>query len=172
MPMTREDAGPWYQEPWPWLLMAGPAAVIVAGFATLWIAVASNDGLIVNDYYKQGLAINQTLQRDTLAAQRGYQAVARMSSGDNRISVQLAAAPGVPLPDMLHLRMVHPTRSGRDGLVLLRQDKPGSYDGVVPARAAGRRILMLEDTQSAWRLTGEVVLPLHEPAILKPASLQ
>ncbi len=171
MLMTREDAGPWYREPWPWLLMAGPVAVIVAGFATLWIAVASSDGLVVDDYYKRGLAINQTLQRDTLAAQRGYQATARMAGEGHRISVQLAAAPGMPLPDILHLRMVHPTRSGRDGLVLLRQGKPGSYDGVVPALAAGRRILMLEDAQSAWRLTGEAVLPLHEPVILKPASL-
>ena len=29
---------PWYREPWPWILMAGPAIVVVAGFATLFIA--------------------------------------------------------------------------------------------------------------------------------------
>ena len=66
MQMTGKDIGPWYREPWPWLLMAGPAAVVVAGFATLWLAVSSNDGLVADDYYKQGLAINQTLQREAL----------------------------------------------------------------------------------------------------------
>ena len=44
---------PWYREPWPWLLMAGPATVLVAGAATTWIAFASADGLVAEDYYKQ-----------------------------------------------------------------------------------------------------------------------
>ncbi|HSC95836.1 MAG TPA: FixH family protein, partial [Burkholderiales bacterium] len=42
---------PWYRERWPWLLMAGPAAVLVAGAATIWIAFASADGLVAEDYY-------------------------------------------------------------------------------------------------------------------------
>ena len=37
---------PWYREPWPWILMAGPAIVVVAGIATAWLAVRSNDGLV------------------------------------------------------------------------------------------------------------------------------
>jgi hypothetical protein len=54
-------AKPWYREPWPWLLMAGPAAVIVAGGITTWIAFATFDGLVVEDYYRRGLNINATL---------------------------------------------------------------------------------------------------------------
>jgi hypothetical protein len=34
--------------------------VIVAGAVTVWLAVVSNDGLVTDDYYKQGLAVNQT----------------------------------------------------------------------------------------------------------------
>lgn len=171
MKFAREDAVPWYREPWPWLLMAGPAMVVVAGIATLWIAVASNDGLVVDDYYKRGLAINQAMQRDTLAAQRGYRATVKMASAGRGITVQLAAAAGVPLPDTLRLLIVHPTRAGMDGLVLLRQGKAGAYDGVVPAVADGRRILVLEDVQSTWRLTADATLPARETVILKPANL-
>jgi hypothetical protein len=40
---------PWYREPRPWILMAGPAAAVVAGAVTLWLALASADG-IVADY--------------------------------------------------------------------------------------------------------------------------
>ena len=40
---------PWYREPWPWILMAGPAIVVVAGFTTLVIAVRTADP-IVSDY--------------------------------------------------------------------------------------------------------------------------
>jgi len=38
--------------------MAGPAAVIVAGFFTMALAFRTEDGLVAEDYYKQGLAIN------------------------------------------------------------------------------------------------------------------
>ena len=46
------QANPWYREPWPWILMAGPATVVVAGIVTAWIAVANQDPLVVDNYYK------------------------------------------------------------------------------------------------------------------------
>ena len=52
---------PWYREPWPWILMSGPAAVLIAGAATLWLAFTSSDGLVADDYYVRGLQINREL---------------------------------------------------------------------------------------------------------------
>jgi hypothetical protein len=37
---------PWYRHRWPWLLMLGPAIVVVAGIATAAIAVATADTLV------------------------------------------------------------------------------------------------------------------------------
>ena len=37
---------PWYREPWPWLLAAGPAAVVAAGAVTIWLAVSHPDPVI------------------------------------------------------------------------------------------------------------------------------
>ena len=42
MTLRSSDSNPWYKERWPWLLMAGPAIVIVAGFITAWLAIVSN----------------------------------------------------------------------------------------------------------------------------------
>jgi hypothetical protein len=67
-------AQPWYREPWPWLLMLGPLVVIVAGFVTAYLAVVSNDGLVEDDYYKQGLAVNQRTARAQRAAELGIEA--------------------------------------------------------------------------------------------------
>jgi uncharacterized protein len=39
----------WYREPWPWLLMAGPAIVVVAGLYTAYLAVTTNDALVAGD---------------------------------------------------------------------------------------------------------------------------
>ena len=61
------DSGPWYREPWPWLLMLGPAIVVVAGLYTAILAVRSDDGLVATDYYRQGLEINKKLSREAIA---------------------------------------------------------------------------------------------------------
>lgn len=61
--MKQEDqqAKPWWQYGHVWLIIAGPLAVIVAGFVTLAIAIKSPDPVLAEDYYKRGLDINKTL---------------------------------------------------------------------------------------------------------------
>jgi uncharacterized protein len=159
---------PWYREPWPWLLMAGPVSVIFAGIATIWIAVVSSDGLVVDDYYKQGLAINQTLERGALATRLGYRGELQLASDARSVSLRLEAAEGAVLPPQLQLRVVHPTRAGRDGLVLLRQSGPGEYQGAVPELSVGSWILMLEDMQSSWRIGGRLAVPALAAVTLLP----
>ncbi len=65
---------PWWRHGHVWLLIAGPATVVVAGFATLVIAMRSPDPVVAPDYYRRGLEINKTLAaRDKahLPAQQG-----------------------------------------------------------------------------------------------------
>ena len=143
----------WYREPWPWLLMAGPAIVIVAGFYTLWLAVRSDDGLVADDYYKRGLAINQTLLR----AQRAEQLTlaARVEPGVDGGQVRVTVTGGAALPPALRLRLIHPTQAVADQWIELRAVGPGIYEGTRVAPAAGRRVMMLEDAARTWRLAGE-----------------
>jgi uncharacterized protein len=65
--MTKEtmpaEPAPWWRYGHVWLVIAGPAAVVVAGFVTLWIAVRSPDPVVAADYYRQGIEINRTLER-------------------------------------------------------------------------------------------------------------
>ena len=63
---------PWYRERWPWILMSGPAIVIVAGVITTWIAFATSDGLVADDYYKRGLEVNAVLKREQEARNGAY----------------------------------------------------------------------------------------------------
>lgn len=72
--MTIDDtpALPWWRFPLVWMVIAGPAIVVVAGFATLWIAVRSPDPVVAPDYYRRGIEINQTLtERPLLPAVTG-----------------------------------------------------------------------------------------------------
>lgn len=52
---------PWWAHGHVWLLIAGPVAVIVAGIATLVLAVRTPDPLVAEDYYRRGIEINKTL---------------------------------------------------------------------------------------------------------------
>lgn len=142
----------WYREPWPWILIAGPAIVIVACLVTAWLAFSGEDGLVIDDYYKQGLAINQTLSRSDAAGRLGIEA--EVYFVDGRVRVQLAAAAG---PGTLTLRVLHPTRAGMDQSLNLGAVEPGVYEGRLPPLRPGRWHVVLE--QRDWRLAGDLTLP-------------
>ncbi len=56
-------AKPWWKFGHVWMLIAGPAIVVVAGFATLWLAIRQPDPVIAEDYYRRGVEINRTLSQ-------------------------------------------------------------------------------------------------------------
>ena len=139
---------PWYRERWPWLLMAGPVAVLLAGAATTWIAFASADGLVAEDYYKQGLGINRRLAREDEARLRAISAEVKLEAG--AITVRLSGA----APEALFVHLAHATRSGHD--VRLRLRRTGDlYEAVLPPLPAGRWRIAIEEPRGAWRILKE-----------------
>lgn len=145
-------ANPWYRERWPWILMSGPAIVVVAGVVTTAIAVRSFDGLVADDYYKQGLGVNRAMEREGEARALGISARVQANDGRARVRVTLvAAAP----PPSLRLTLTHPTLPAEDQSILLVQAAPGIYEGAM--RPPPRTVMhaRLEDPAGRWRLAGE-----------------
>jgi len=140
---------PWYREPWPWLLMSGPAAVLVAGAITTWIAFRTADGLVVEDYYKQGLAINKVLKREETAQRLGLSARVVLSPG--RLEVRLDG----PQPEVIFATLAHATRAGNDLRLRLARSSRGVYEADLPPLAAGRWRIVLEDPARTWRVVSE-----------------
>ena len=143
------NAIPWYRDRWPWLLMSGPAAVLLAGAITTWIAFASADGLVAEDYYRQGLGINKRLEREEAARQRGLSVNVRISGGTIKIFLQGESPPAV----FVHL--AHATRAGHDVRLRLAPVSPGVYEAQLPELPAGRWRIGIEDPQGAWRIVKE-----------------
>jgi len=144
----RDDAQAWYREPWVWFVAGLPAVAIVASFASLGIAIATDDGVVAEDYYKQGLAVNQVLRREALA--RDLHLVATVTFSGGRVEVALPG--GAERFPQLRLRLIHPTRSGLDQTALLRASG-GAYEGRLAATDGEPRLLVLEDAGATWRLT-------------------
>jgi hypothetical protein len=140
---------PWYREPWPWILMSGPAAAIVAGAATFWIAASGADGLVADDYYKRGLAINQVLALEENARRLGVHARAVVRDGHLRVALSGAA------PEALFAQLAHATRAGFDQRLRLARTAPGVYEAELPPLAAGRWRVVIEDPRREWRVVQE-----------------
>lgn len=167
--MNSNVVKPWYREPWPWILAAGPFIVVVAGIYTAWLAVKSNDGLVTDDYYRKGLSVNQTIARSEEAAKMGLVAGVRVS--EDALSVRLqASGKSFVMPPTLVVTITHPTRAGLDQSRLLVR-AGDIYSGEFRLPAAGHWLVLLEDEGKTWRLMGNVVLPANgETLIGAPAA--
>jgi len=142
-------ANPWYREPWLWFILSGPAAVLVAGAITTWIAYATADGLVAEDYYREGLAINKVLAREAVARERGISLQISRSGSTLRIRMQGADEPA------LFAHLVHATREGHDVKIRLPRVAPGVYETEMPALPAGRWRVAVEDPKGEWRMVKE-----------------
>jgi hypothetical protein len=140
---------PWYRQLWPWLILSGPAAVLVAGAATIWIAFASADGLVAEDYYRQGMAINKVLAREEQAKRLGIAVQVKMERDAIRIRLEGAS------PDALFVHLVHATRAGHDQRLRLAPAGGGAYEAGLEPLPPGRWRIVIEDPRATWRIVYE-----------------
>lgn len=153
--MTSENAPfRWYREPIVWLIVAIPASAVVMGAIMLGLAVSTYDGLVADDYYKKGLQINRSMERDARAKQHGLSSLVRLGPRGGVIEVALDGNHGFQVPEVVNLRLFHATRPGLDRDIVLRRVAAGRYLASRPPLAPGRWYLQLDADD--WRLTGEL----------------
>ena len=58
----------WYREPWPWIVMAGPAAAVIGSLVSAYLAIHGADPVVDEDYYQHGLQINRELAQQPQAS--------------------------------------------------------------------------------------------------------
>jgi hypothetical protein len=132
--------------------MVAPLAAVLMGVVMMVLATRSDDGLVSDDYYKQGLAINQILDRERRAAALRVSGMLEFSADRGQVHLRLDQD-GDP-PPALSLTLVHPTRAGLDQSVTLIRTAPGIFSGELRAPIAGRWLLALEDDHRRWRVSG------------------
>lgn len=171
-PAANADTRPWYRHRWPWLLAIAPTAALLGGIVTLWLAITTSDSLVVDDYYREGRAINQQIARDRLAAALGLHAELRFASGaDPAVVLQLAAERGTEWPPELTLRIVHATIAARDREFHLEHVGDGRYRAAAAApEPGGRWLVQLEDPGRTWRLVAPAVTRFDAPLALQATT--
>lgn len=164
--LTPKSTVPWYRQGWPWFLIALPAASVVAGVITLIIAIQTFDGLVVDDYYKEGRAIVQTIGRTEHAIELGMRAQLNVRS--ESVRVELAAADLTNIPRRIILSITHPTRGGQDQQLVM-EGASGVFEGPVETLSTGRWLFQIEDEARSWRMNGAAFLPAAGVIEIDPA---
>lgn len=148
---------PWYREPFVWLVIFFPAVAVVGGMITIRLAIVSNDGLVADDYYKQGLEINQVLERDKAANTHGLQATMQFDYDNQGLQLVLTAHAHYVLPEQVTLHFIHRTRPGLDKVLILKKGLNHTYRATLPDLVMGNWYIQL--VADDWRLLKPVRLP-------------
>src|SRR3982750_2929065 len=143
-----------------------PAAAVVAGLTTLWIALRSADRPLPVSYHWEGEHLDQDFAQQRLAAAHGIEVEVATAGGE--CSATLRHAPDDP--PSLTLTFTHSSDAGLDRVVLLRRLQPGQYRGACAPLPAGRWRVALEDAAGAWAIRAQfdgsqelLVLRAHAP---------
>jgi hypothetical protein len=144
-------AGAWYTHRWPWLIMLGPAVVIVGGAFATYLAITRPDAMVVDDYYKQGKAINQDLRRDRVASTLALAFEAVYDPASATLSGSMRGA-GRALVTPLHIYLAHPTQPAKDLQLLVQPDAGGRFAVPMPMLERAHWQVVVEGPRREWRL--------------------
>lgn len=149
----RHGPPPWYRQPLVWMVIAIPLSSVVMGVVILVLSIATYDGLVTDDYYKKGLQINRSLERDAAAARFALASEVSLGAPGGVIDVLIEGTPNFQAPEVVDLQLFHATRPGLDRHIPMRRVAAGRYRSGRPDLAPGKWYLQLYADD--WRLRGE-----------------
>lgn len=160
------DAPPprqWRRNPAAWLVIALPAATVVAGFLTLWLA-ASDSGVDASpDPVRRTAQIQvAAMEADQAAANAGLRARLTLDAQGTLLAVTPASGPMAP-----QLQLVHPIESEHDRALPLGPD-PAGWRSREPWAGAEAWHVRLVAHDGSWRLVGRY-RPGDTEVLLEPA---
>tara|TARA_R110001592_G_scaffold296139_2_gene566475 strand:+ start:4697 stop:5230 length:534 start_codon:yes stop_codon:yes gene_type:complete len=156
--VSHETSRPWYKQPWLWFVMSVPITSVILSSIMVTVAVIGKDSLVSDNYYKDGMAINQTIEQDQLANTLGLKPI--LSISGTEIKLELKSTSVVPEQSFLSFKLLHPTVSAKDIIIKLLPSGNGLYLGELPHAVEGRRYLDLYAFDDSWRIREEITLPL------------
>ncbi|PWF54793.1 FixH family protein [Massilia glaciei] len=154
-------AAPWYKHRWPWLLMLGPALVVVAAIITGWLAITRQDAMVVDDYYKRGKAINHDLRRDRAAGALRLSFTAHHDAAAGLLRGELSSF-GRPLSVPFRISLAHATQVEKDIVLEVVPDALGRFAVALPALERARYQMLVEGNERTWRLVAPWRLPAQQ----------
>ena len=151
------------------MLIGIPLSSVIMGIFFISLAVGTKDTLVRDNYYKEGLAMNQEMKWDKKAKEWNVQA--ELSINKNTASLTLLNSRQLA-PSVLQLKLSHPTLSefDRDSLLQLSKEKKDGkpvFQGFIDDTTDGRYYVQVEAPEQTWRLRTELYIAQGESSLLK-----
>lgn len=157
--LSAEAGRLWYRQPWLWFLLSIPIASVILSSIMVTVAIRGKDTIVSDNYYKDGMAINQTIEQDQTADQLKLQPDLSIDS-EGLIVLTFAQALN-PAEPWLTLIIIHPTMGDRDIELKLLPTATG-FSAELPTPLQGRWILDLYSHDRTWRIREQIELPLTQ----------
>lgn len=164
----KQDEGPgkpWYKEFWAWFVLAPLITTVILSSIMLTTAIKYGDDEIVDDYYKKGRMINQSLEQVQIATDYGIGAVVDFDLELGDVTLQLVSRDNLAHPEELVLHMDHAFAEQNDVILTMREFAPGRYRADLSRQPQSRWYLRLFPNMASldpgfdypdWRLNGEI----------------
>lgn len=149
--LPREDSKPWYRHRWPWFLMIGPVAVMIGTGVSAYLGSQTPVAMVVDDYYKQGKAINQDLRRDRVATDLDLRFEVSHDAAAGRLNGRLESG-GKPVVMPFHIQLAHPTQPHKDLVLEAVPNGEGRFSTELPRLEATHWQVVVEGAARDWRL--------------------
>lgn len=178
---------PWYCYGWPWFLISIPLVSMGLGAMMLYLALSTNNSLVVDDYYQEGKGINLRIERDRMAALLGLKGVVTQTQEGLLLDVsrQAPALPaqlqadadtmslGFQWPTMLQMKWVHVTQAERDGEAQLQSIGGDRYlaTGASMPESGKFRVHIQPLGDAPWRLVSPLSELAEASSLSVPAQL-
>ena len=162
------DTTPWFKQFWPWFLISIPFITICYCALMIYMAITTENSLVSDNYYKDGLAINQSLSMDKRAKELNLSAELNAFESA-RVSLKLTGDL-TDTPSFLTLKLLHPTIDGRDVEVKLLPEPGNIYSAILEKPLQGRWHIDIIAHDATWRLKGEGTFPSENALTLNSDS--
>jgi hypothetical protein len=139
-----------------WLMWLLPALAVVAGFATLAIAVRGADRALPKEYHWEGERLDADFGRARSAAALGVEIRLGIEAGQCR--AQVSNLPGDPAT--LNLLLTHGVDAGLDRRVRLARVAENDYRAACAPLDTGKWRVALDDDSAQWAVRGAIEGPL------------
>lgn len=149
------QALPWYKQFWPWFLVAIPLSSVVMGVVMIWLAVSGRDSLVTEDWYKDGMAINQRLDKQHAAQKLGIEAFITVDPNSNALFIELGGINTQQISE-LDIEFAHPTLEHNDFSLRLLPAPTRKFYAALPRSLEGLFYLTLTAPGSDWEILSGV----------------
>lgn len=148
---------PWYKQFWPWFIICVPLSSMLVAVVQVYAALNSSSDLVKDDYYKEGLAINQVITQREAAKAMGIEANLRLDNVTGELLLSTKNATAAELTALF----AHAAVSSKDFTINFTQVQLNEYRAQLEKPLSGIWNVYLE-SPNGWQLNGRINSDIHD----------